>query len=339
MAKQSIYVPQTGTMYPSAAAASSALGVDASNIGKVLRGQRQSAGGYNFVKVDPNVKQSKLQDINKTIDISLTEQQKRRQAKRRLRSRQRMLETATRAERAAQSKAARELRQTLVEANKLLKEYDKRGLSGISGVVPELERLKDIIGQNKRGGFNADLKNLKGFTEHELESLRDAITRQMNRKDFKDLEAQESRKQAIAYQLGLEVEELEKYTNLLPTLWHILDLASHRQEKGSDPPYDEIMDAMQAGIDPDALQEILLDIESETERYDREKEEAENSDIEMPSYLEFIDPYISEIREMREQLEQLEQEQLEQEQLEILGSEEGEKPEKNIFNGELTYFN
>lgn len=325
MAKQSIYVPQTGTIYPSAAAASAALGVDASNIGKVLRGQRQSAGGYNFVKVDPTIKQSKLQDINETIDTSLTEQQKRRQAKRRARSRQRVQETATRAERAAQSKAARELRQTLVEANKLLKEYDKRGLSGISGVVPELERLKDIIGQNKRGGFNSDLKNLKGFTEHELESLRDAITRQMNRKNFKDLEAQESRKQAIAYQLGLEVEELEKYTKLLPTLWHILDLAEKAQGQGYDQSlYRAVMDAMQAGTDADTLQEILADIEDETGRYIEEK--SEDIADEMPGYDDFISPYLEEIQQMREELEKLEEEEAEE-----------EDPE-NPFRGDLTYF-
>lgn len=325
MAKLSIYVPQTGTIYPSAAAASAALGVDASNIGKVLRGQRQSAGGYNFVKVDPTIKQGKLQDINEAINTSLSEQQKRRQAKRRQRSRQRVQETATRAERIAHNKAARELRETLVEANKLLKEYEKRGLSGISGVVPELERLEDIIGQNKRGGFNADLKNLRGFTEHELKSLRDAITRQMNRKGFKDLEAQESRKQAIAYQLGLEVEELEKYTKLLPTLWHILDLASKIQGKGSDPAYQVIMDAMQVGVDADMLQEILADIEDETERYIKEKSEDEAD--EMPGYYEFISPYLEEIQQMREELEQLEDKIAE------------EEDQENPFRGDLTYFN
>lgn len=325
MAKLSIYVPQTGTIYPSAAAASAALGVDASNIGKVLRGQRQSAGGYNFVKVDPTIKQGKLQDINEAINTSLSEQQKRRQDKWRQRSRHRVQETATRAERIAHNKAARELRETLVEANKMLKEYDKRGLSGISGVVPELERLKDIIGQNKRGGFNADLKNLRGFTEHELKSLRDAITRQMNRKDFKDLEAQESRKQAIAYQLGLEVEELEKYTKLLPTLWHILDLANKIQGEGSDPVYQAIMDAMQAGVDADTLQEILADIEDETDRYIEEKSEDEAD--ELPGYDDFISPYLEEIQQMREELEQLEDKIAE------------EEDQENPFRGDLTYFN
>lgn len=325
MAKLSIYVPQTGTIYPSAAAASAALGVDASNIGKVLRGQRQSAGGYNFVKVDPNIKQGKLQDINESIDTRLSEQKKRRQAKLRQRSRQRVQETATRAERIAHNKAARELRETLVEANKLLKEYEKRGISGISGVVPELERLKDIIGQNKRGGFNADLKNLRGFTEHELKSLRDAITRQMNRKDFKDLEAQESRKQAIAYQLGLEIEELEKYTQLLPTLWHILDLAEKAQGQGYDQSlYRAVMEAMQVGADADTLQEILADIEDETGRYIEEKSEDEAD--EMPGYDDFISPYLEEIQQMREELEQLEDEIAEE-----------EDPD-NPFNGDLSYF-
>lgn len=49
MARRKIYVPQTDVTYDSISLASKALNVDASNIRKVLSGQRYQAGGYNFI--------------------------------------------------------------------------------------------------------------------------------------------------------------------------------------------------------------------------------------------------------------------------------------------------
>lgn len=43
-----IFVPGTSQVYVSAAAAAKALGIDAGNISKVLRGKRKTAGGYSF---------------------------------------------------------------------------------------------------------------------------------------------------------------------------------------------------------------------------------------------------------------------------------------------------
>lgn len=45
-----VYVPETDTTYKSTAEAAKALGVDPSNISKVLKGKRKTAGGYHFEK-------------------------------------------------------------------------------------------------------------------------------------------------------------------------------------------------------------------------------------------------------------------------------------------------
>lgn len=47
-----IYVPETGETYRNISEASKALGVDASNISKVIKGSRRTAGGYHFEKTN-----------------------------------------------------------------------------------------------------------------------------------------------------------------------------------------------------------------------------------------------------------------------------------------------
>lgn len=308
MAKHAqIFVPQTGTIYPSAAAASSALGVDASNIGKVIRGSRKSAGGYNFVPVDPGIAPATLRDITEALDTSLSENQKARQSKRREAGFKRLSkeeQAAAKARARATNRAAKELSRSLVEANKLLKEYQKRGLDAISGVVPELEALKGIIGKNKRGGFQASQKELKKFSQEQLEALKRRIDKQLNRKNFRDLEAQEKKKAAVAFQLGISSEELDAYADMLPTLWNVLQLANQIEGAGSDPVYQEIMDAIQSGADPEQLQEILEEIQAEHQDQiemieDKDPDELAD-EIQSGTYSDTMQPYFDRINKLVE---------------------------------------
>lgn len=289
-----IYVPQTGTIYPSIAAVSAALGVDASNIGKAVRGSRKSAGGYNFVAVTADVAPDTLRQINQAVEQSLSPRQRSEQAKRRRKGYSR-LSTEERAAAKARAKAARELQGVVRETNKLLEQYRKQGLDAISGVVPELEKLKDIIGRNRKGGFNAGAKNLAQFTEREVRALTEALQRQLNRKGFKDLTAAESKKQAVAYQLGLgSPAELDNYTDVLPSLWHVLELARATQAKGYDRSlYNAVSVAMQAGFDPEELKNVLDQMATEHEGYIEEKTEAEDAGTEIPTldYTELSQKY------------------------------------------------
>lgn len=271
--KVQIYVPQTGSIYPSAAAAARALGVDPSNVGKALRGSRKSAGGYNFVAVTPDIAPDTLRQINEYVDQSLSPRQKRQQAKRRRAGRSR-LSPEEKAAQKARASAARALQGTLRDANKLLEEYRRQGLDAVSGVVPELEKLKDIIGRNRKGGFNAAAKNLAQFSEREIRALSEALQRQMNRKGFKDIEAANSKKQAVAYQLGLSSpEELDNYSEVLPSLWHVLDLARQTQGRGYDRSlYNAVSEAMQAEMDPEELKNVLDQMAEDHEEYIAEVE-------------------------------------------------------------------
>lgn len=301
--RMQIFVPQTGTIYPSAAAAASALGVDASNVGKVIRGSRKSAGGYNFVPVDPSISPATLRDITEAIDTSLSEKQRKRQESRR-KSGFKRLSKEEQAAAKARSRAAKELSRTLVEANKIMKEYQKRGLDAISGVIPELEALKGIIGKNKRGGFQAKQKELEKFSQEQLEALKRRIDKQLNRKNFRDLEAAEKKKQAVAYQLGISSEELDNYANMLPTLWNVLQLANQIEGAGSDPVYQEIMDAIQSGADPDQLQEILEEIQAEHQDQIDQLEDKDPDELadEMQSgtYSDTLQPYFDRINKLVE---------------------------------------
>ncbi len=294
-----IYVPQTGTIYPSIAAASAALGVDASNIGKAVRGSRKSAGGYNFVAVTADIAPDTLKWINQAVEQSLSPRQKQRQAKRRKQGFGR-LSAEEKAAAKSRAKAARELQGVVRETNKLLEQYRKQGLDSISVVVPELEKLKDIIGRNRKGGFNAGAKNLAQFTEREVRALTEALQRQLNRKGFKDLEAAESRKQGIAYQFGLgSPAELDNYADVLPSLWHVLELARATQAKGYDRSlYNAVSEAMQAGFDPEELKGVLDQMAAEHEGYIEEKTEAEDTGTEIPTldYTELSQKYADMLR-------------------------------------------
>ena len=265
MARRSnIFVPQTGIIYPSINAAAKALGVDPSNIGKALSGKRKSAGGYNFTRVDPSISSESLKFITEATDQSLSATQKKRQTK---------LREQTKAKKAARDKArgqaARMLQGTLKEANRLMGEYQSAGLSGVSNVIPELEQLQKLIGTKKGGGFNASFKNLSKFGLKELQALQAAINKQINRKGFKDLQDAAKKKQGVAYQLGISSEELDKYAESLPALWHILEMAENVQGKGYDRSlYNAVQAAMQGGMDPEDLQQILGDIEAAYKRYD-----------------------------------------------------------------------
>lgn len=288
--KAQIYVPQTGTIYPSIAAASAALGVDASNIGKAVRGARKSAGGYNFIAVTADIAPSTLKQINTAVEQSLTPRQRSEQAKRRKRGYSR-LSPEEKAASKARAKAARALQGVLSEANKILDEYRRQGLSNLSTIIPELEKLQDIIGRNKRGYFNASAKNLAQFSQKEVNALIAAVQAQTNRRGFKDLEDAKKRKQSIAYQLGLgSAAELDKYADALPALWNILDLARRTQGTGYDQSlYKAVSQVMQAGLDPETLKNVLDQMLAEHEQYIEDK--ADDAEIPELDYTEMAQRY------------------------------------------------
>ena len=54
-----IYIPEVDKIYNSFAAAAADLGVNASNLGKVLAGKRKSAGGYTVIDASADTRKGK----------------------------------------------------------------------------------------------------------------------------------------------------------------------------------------------------------------------------------------------------------------------------------------
>jgi len=302
--RRSIYIPSLDTVYQSIAAASKAVGVDASNIGKVLRGQRAMAGGYVFVEVPADYTPEKLHEVREAVAESLTSQQQRRLERTQEKYIGRLSpeaakarERAAKQEQAAASKAAKQLHKTLVDVNKILKQYKKMGVEAYSGIIPELEMLKNIIGKNKQGYFNTDIKNLKSkFRADQLAALEARVRAQRDRKGFKNVSGQIKKRSNVAYQLGVLPEDLEKYENVLPDLWNLLELSRKAStgNEGTDPPvYNTIRDAIMADVDPEKLKNAIDDL---TDMYnlmadELKKAEDDPAEYDVDAIREYYDNY------------------------------------------------
>lgn len=274
-----IYVPQTGTIYPSITAASKALGVDASNIGKVVRGARVSAGGYNFQRVDLNVDQSLLRDIDEALREQSTPRQRERMERTRRKNEGR-LSPEERQRRKEKRAAAEQLHKILVGANKAIREMQKQGVAGYSDAVTELENLKALIGKSKSGAFDTSIRNLMNLSAGEINAAIKATEKQTQRLQKTDAENLKKRRAAVALQFGVSQEELEKYDDALPVLWELLALARQQQGNGySRALYDAVVDAVQYAEDPDDLKATLEKIRNEYQGAIEDEQDVDLSDI------------------------------------------------------------
>lgn len=258
-----IYVPQTGTVYPSISEASRALGVDSSNIGKVLRGARISAGGYSFVRVDAGASPELLQDIDEALHEQTTQKQRERMRKTRQKNEGR-LSPAERARRKEKKAAAKELHDVLVGANRAIQELKKQGVAGYSYAVTELENLKSLIGRTKTGAFDTSIKNLMDLTIGEIRGAIAAAKAQAERLKKTEPDKLKKRRAAVAFQFGVSIQELEKYDDVLPILWDLLEIA--RAQQGIDYSrslYNAFLRAVQYAEDPQVLQDILGKVRTE----------------------------------------------------------------------------
>lgn len=305
-----IYVPQTGTIYPSISAAAKALGVDASNIGKVVRGARVSAGGYNFQRVDPSASAQTLQDIGEALREQSTPKQRERMRRTREKNVSR-LSPEERQRRKEKRAAAKELHKVLVGANKAIKELEKKGVAGLSDAVTELENLKSIIGKTKTGAFDTSLKNLTKLNVGEINAAIKAANKQAERLEKTDAENLKKRRAAVALQFGVSQEELKKYDDALPILWELLALARQQQGNGYDRSlYEAVVDAVQYGEDAEDLKNTLEKIKEEYQASMEDETGVDLSDVlqrgaeelqgrnERPENEDFSDDWLSEFVEI-----------------------------------------
>ena len=245
MAQRRVYNIDTGYVYSSAAKAALAVGVDPSNVLKVLKGQRQSAGGYRFVYAD-NLPEEQIRAAAEQRLQQIPQKLQQRQKERRERRNREYTE------------ARKATRKTLLDANKMISEAKKAGLYYGSPEMQDLDQLRDEIGSSASGLIDASVGNLEEFDLDELQRIMYRTKELMDRVQVA-IEEKKGNRESLAVEFGLSTgAEWRKYEKLEPELFRILKRAGEdKGGKGSDPVFKAIQDAITKHVPVKALRDLI----------------------------------------------------------------------------------
>lgn len=236
-------------IYASIAEAAKALHVDASNIGKVLRGARSTAGGWSFTRTSeaPTTRAGRAAVREKKIS-------------------------------AGRRKLLNIVHDRLKEINVRFRNAKKEGVYASDPVLVKMMTHTDYFGVTKTGGYNISMQNLKKYDDTELNSLLQVLkTEEKTYVKLAEREADVQNAAAIAATFGISIDQVNGYEDILPALFDLLHLAkideffryadiqrSLYQAMQADATADELQDWIDAiyeaywGNDIDALGSIVL---------------------------------------------------------------------------------
>lgn len=249
MAIRKVYNVDTGQVYSSAAKAAQAVGVDPSNVLKVLKGARHSAGGYRFVYAD-NLTGEKLQAAAasrlQAIPQRLQERQKRQ--------RQRRDKEYT--------AARKQARQTLLQANRAITEAKKAGVYAGSSEMQDLSALADEIGNTKTGLIDASIDNLEEFDLDELLRLHYRTQDLLGRVQVA-IDERKGQRESLAFEFGISTgNEWKKYEPMQKEIFMILKRAGEENGRGSKPVFKAIQEAITKKVPVKALRSLITRLAS-----------------------------------------------------------------------------
>lgn len=214
---------KTGRLYNSIAAAAKAAMLDPSNVGKVLRGQRKTAGGVRFEWVEERSAEDLYEGQLRGVQNAL------RQANAIIRE------------------YKREHVYSLGSAiGELLEMGDIIGLTK-SGYLPQ--NLKSI---------RAAFPNVTWLPE--LQQMQNRLY-ELTQKAERQLQAAIQEKIDLADQFGISVAKMEEYMPLMPEVFQVLDTAGKDKSVGTNRVYEMIRNAMQNYVSRGDLRRLLRGIE------------------------------------------------------------------------------
>lgn len=216
-------------IYASAAEAAKALKVDPSNISKVLRGVRPTAGGYSFVK---------------TLERPTTAAGRRKVKKQK--------ETAERKE------LVKAVHDRLKILNEKYRTAKKENVLETDKILQKQMSHADYFGRRKQGGYNIDISNLKKFSTDELQNLMTMLNREQ--KKYVRLQSKKQKVESmadLAALFGISENQIKKYNYILPALFDLLHLAKIDEFFRYSEVKTAIWDVMQNDVDPEQLEKYI----------------------------------------------------------------------------------
>lgn len=214
-------------IFSSMAAAARELNIDPANIRKVVRGERKSAGGYQFAA---------------TSEKPTTKEGRRaaRQAR----------ESANRKD------IINTVHDRLKELNVRFRNARKTDAFATDPVLQQLMSHTGYFGQTKTGGYNISAQNLKKFSNTELENLMRVLNAE-EKKYTRPKKKREVSPARLAATFGISENQVEKYDYLVPVLFDLLHLVKEEAFFKYAEVQNAIFNVMQNDIEPEKLEEYI----------------------------------------------------------------------------------
>lgn len=244
--KTAIYIVETGKMYETIAAAARAVGVDASNVRKVVRGigKRSSVGGFHFAEVS---NPAQIQAARERVAAQPVDKAR------------------ARVERAQKRKLVDAVHDIMVDINKRARNAKKENMLETDPILQRLMQHADYYGYNKTGGYQTSKQHLREFTVEQLQNLVDLVEK--TKQEYADYlynpEGAKRNLASIADQFAIPQEDMKKYWHIIPAIFELFRQANTGEwnyeniKKGLQA---DIVEAMQGDADPKDLRDFVLDL-------------------------------------------------------------------------------
>lgn len=259
----------TGKIYSSIQAAARAVGVDPSNVGKVLRGQRSSAGGFRFQRIQADsLSVSETESIRKQINRSTAPRILEKQEIQRAR-----FETQKQAQ-------LRGIQEAIRQANEAIQDYKAEKVYSIGKAVSELIGVGEFIGIRKSGLISTDLTRIaEKLQELDVEQLRNyqAALIEGTQKAREQLYLAIQDKKELADQLGLSIKQMSDYERYMPEYFDILEMAGSDERLQSSFVYNRINDYLKQDMSKEDLRKAFRIMKRFFNNEDRDPESLEES--------------------------------------------------------------
>jgi len=239
--KQQIYVIEIDQVFSSVSEAARAVAADVSNVRKALSGQRKSAGGYHFQYIE-------REDQKAQARIDLSQSYARKESKQIISK--------------ARKDLLSEVHDRLVSVNLRARNAKKEGLLAADPILQKIMSHTDFFGANKTGGYNTSLKNLRQYSDEQLQHLLELIAGDQAEYAQQAYSSDTRTAASFATQFGISELDLGRYWAILPSLFEMYKLAKQDTEFKYNNIVAEINRAMQEGEDPFEILSFVLNLKN-----------------------------------------------------------------------------
>lgn len=236
-----ILVVELNQVFDSISAAAAAVGADASNVSKAVKGQRRSAGGYHFENVTNDYSELAIKEA---VKANISNRRKRAAEKK-----------VAREKKQYHNKLVNQVHDALIDINQRYKNALEAGTTESDPILKKLISHMDYFGTTKHGLYRVSKSHLTQFSNTELSNLLENIN--AANKDYANSKSTPRNAASLALQFGISVEQFSNYSFLLPAMMDLFKIAKNAELEQYADIRNEIYAAMQGDIDPDELGEFV----------------------------------------------------------------------------------